>query len=122
MLHYYDTKISGSYCGFFAPYTFKPVCTYYTFVAFGELYALNNQADCVINDCQKGTYALASTNGDKKAILLTNHSEDDQKVTLDADGDFDVYLIDQDNFLTKLDINAKDFVIGKNQVVFIKNY
>ena len=67
-------------------------------------------------------YALASTDGEKKAILLVNNSNDAHRLSLNADGDFNVYLIDEDHFLTQIEVPLKDFVMDKRHVYLIKNY
>ena len=123
MLCYYDTKLySNPYCGFFRPVTGEPVCTYYSFVAFGELLALKSQAECYFEDMEGEMYALASTDGEKKAILLVNNSNDAHRLSLNADGDFKVYLVDETHFLTQIEVPLKDFVMDKRHVYLIKNY
>jgi hypothetical protein len=111
-----------AYSGFFAPLTYEPTCTYYAFYAFGELFALKNQVECAFENKEVGAYAVASANGDKKAIMLVNHFEEARQVYIDNVEDCDVYLIDQDHYITKVDFLATNFTIAPNQVVLIKNY
>ena len=85
MLCYYDTRLQAStYGGFFAPLTYEPVSTYYSFVAFGKLYALGTQAETVIEGAEGEFYALAATNGDKNALMLVNRTGETQKLQLEG--------------------------------------
>ena len=122
MLCYYDTRLLASaYGGFFAPLTYEPVCTYYVFAAFGELFALGHQAECVLDRSEEGLYAVAAANGDRKAVMVVNHSQESRRIQTDISPDCAVYLIDRDHFITKTDASAADFVMEPNQVVLIKN-
>ncbi len=123
MLCYYDARLTASaYGGFFAPFTYEPVCTYYSFVAFGELYALKNQVECKCEESYEGVYAIAAANKEQKAIMIVNHSETAQQLSLNVSEGFSVYILDKKHFLTKVDISAEKFTIDANQVVVIKNY
>ena len=125
MLCYYDAKLSaGTYSGFFAPLTLELTCTYYAFAAFGELYTLKDQAFCEIEgkEEKEGFYALAATDGEKKAIMIVNHSEECRQICLDVDDGFSVYVLDQDHYLTKADLSASNFTMEANQIMLIKNY
>lgn len=120
---FYDTRVMPTaYSGFFAPLTYEPTCTYYAFYAFGELYTLKNQVECAFENKEVGAYVVASKNGDKKAIMLVNHFDEERKVQINNVSDCEVYLIDQDHYITKADVSATDFVIAPHQVVLIKNY
>lgn len=121
VLCYYDAKIGiGNYAGFFDAYTYEPVCTYYVFKAFGELYALGSQVECKIE--ADGLYAVSAKNEEKKAVLLSNVSGESQDIKINLDSDFKVYLIDENNFTTETNFNPCDFRLENNQVVLIKNY
>ena len=121
MLMYYDAKYVSvsAYGGFYDLATFEPSCVYYAFKAFGELYALENEAEC---NCDKnGVYALAAENGEKKSIILSNLKED-VEITANLSDGFNVYIIDKDNFITKTDFNPNKFVLKENTIVVIKNF
>ena len=123
LLCYYDSKlVAGAYSGFFAHLTLKLTCTYYAFVAFGELYALKHRTLCECDCAEDGFYALAAADGEKKAVLLVNFSEEARRVTADVEDGFSVYLLDQEHYLTKCEYTAKAFKIEANQVILIKNY
>ena len=121
MLMYYDARYVSvsAYGGFYDVSTFKPSCVYYCFKAFGELYALGNEVEC---SCDiDGVYALAAQNGEKKAVILSN-IKDDVKIETELSKGFYVYIIDQDNFITKTELNPSEFTLRKNTVAVIKNF
>ncbi len=69
----YDMRISHpDYSAFFDVKTKLPHQTYYTFVAFNTLYKLGQQVEC-IGDTE-GLYAVAATNGQKHALMISNIS------------------------------------------------
>ena len=120
ILCYYDGRIGMTpYAGLYNPLTRKPCCTYYAFKAFGELYSLGTQAECSYTE---NIYAIAATDGEKSAVMMTN-LEDDVKIETNLDANsFVIYVIDQDNYLTETEINPVRFTLKKNQVVLITNY
>jgi len=98
-----------------------PVCTYYAFQAYGELYALGQrvEASCELDE----VYTLAATDGEKKAVIVCNYSHDTHKdLELNLDDSFDVYLVDEFNYLVKTHKNPSKFQLRTNQVALIKNY
>lgn len=121
MLMYYDAKYlsASAYGGFYDVATREPSCVYYAFKAFGELYALGNEVE---SKCAKdGIYSVAARSGDKKAIILSNTKED-ARIISNLPEDFCAYIIDKDHFLTKAEINPKEFILKENTVVLFKNY
>jgi hypothetical protein len=122
MLNYYDARIGISvYGGMFDPLSYKPNCVYYTFLAFGEMYKLGKQAECGFDTEKNGIFALAATDGEgKRAILLANTSGADERIITGLDG-YTAYLIDRDNYMTKLD-SASEFTLGNDKTVYIKNF
>ena len=121
MMCYYDSRIGASnYGGLFDPMQLKAVSTYYALAAFGELYALGTQMFCETEG--EGIYAQAAADGDRKAVLLTNFSENEAEIALNVDDDFDVYLLEKDVFLEKTEQKPSALHLKANQVVLIKNY
>lgn len=120
MLMYYDAKYValGAYACFYDVNTYEPSNVYYVFKAFGELYRLGSQAEVSL-DAEK-VLALAAVNGDEKAVLITNTTEEDVTVKTNLEGDFEAYLIDIDHLMTKEDINPNEFTLKKEQVILIK--
>ena len=120
ILCYYDARIGQSvYGGMFNPITHKPFCLYYSFKAFGHLYTLGNQAKCECDE--KGLYAVAAANGDSKAVMVVNASENDMDVNINIGNDFSVYLVDEKHSLEKAEANAESFTLKANQVALVKN-
>lgn len=123
LMCYYDSRlIASAYGGLFAPLTYQPVCTYYSFLAFNELYQLKNQAECIWENRDEGLYALAATDGKEKAAMIVNHSNKPQEICLHTEENFDVYLLDREHFLTESSLSANCFTLAANQVALIKNH
>ncbi|MBE6667768.1 MAG: hypothetical protein E7607_05625 [Ruminococcaceae bacterium] len=103
MLCYYDTRLVASvYGGFFAPLTYEPVSTYYSFAAFGKLYALGTQVESCVECEDKGFYAVAASNGRKNAVMLVNQTGKTQELTFEGVdlSDAHVYKIDQKHLMS----------------------
>ena len=116
ILCYYDARIGQSvYGGLFDPLSYKPLCTYYSLKAFGELYSLGNS---VAVNCPKrdGIYALGATDGSSRAALIVNTCKETRLYT-NLTGR--VYLVDHDHMLEATDLNPADFVLGENQVALV---
>jgi hypothetical protein len=120
MLCYYDAKMAGigRFAGMFNGLTRKPFCLYYAFYAFGQLYALGTQAKCETDHDE--LYALAATDGNQKAVLMTYMGEGEIEVTTEFEEGAEVYLVDEAHMLEKVDYNAANFTLKQHQVVFIK--
>jgi len=101
----------------FAPLTYQPVCTYYSFLAFGELYTLGTQVASSTDD--KEIYTLAATDGEKKAIMIVNTAREARELTVNVDGSWTVSLIDREHLLTETDLCAQRFTLQPNQVAFL---
>ena len=75
------------------------------------------------NECECDTqnqdiHALAATDGNTKAVLIANMTED-KIIETNLDG-FDVYLVDENHNLEKIDVDSKKFELLENQVVLLK--
>lgn len=74
MLNFYDARIGTSqYGGMFNPDTWEPYLTYYTFMMFGDLYALGNEVE---TSCDEDTLKVGGAAKDGRAVLLiaNNHA------------------------------------------------
>lgn len=103
MLCYYDARATASaYGGFFAPLTYEPVSTYYSFAAFGKLYALGTQVKTEISCDESGLYAVAATNGKKHALMISNCTGKAQELSLEGIdmSDAYIYIVDQRHLLS----------------------
>jgi len=121
MLLYYDAGFASinAYAGFFDVVTLEPSCVYYSFKAFGELYMLKNEAECICSG--DNVFAVAATDGERKSVIISNIRKD-VDIEMNVSDEFSVYIIDADNFITKTDLNPKSFVLKENTVAVIKNY
>ena len=120
VLCYYDARLGISqYGGLFNPETLTPYCTYYAFKAFGVLYRLGQQTECLVDGEQ--VYAVAAEKDGEKAVMITNTSGKAQNISLNVDKSFKVYLINRENHMTETDMNACDFTLENNDTVLILN-
>ena len=119
MLCYYDSRlIASAYGGFFAPLTYQPLCTYYAFNAFGQLYRLGNEVLC--SSDEKDLYVLAAASGEEKAILVVNFSGEARDVSVNITDDFTAYCIDENRLLEPVNISAHSFTMEPNQVMLLR--
>ena len=80
---------------------------------------LGTQAASVING--DDLYCVAAMDGDKKAALISNLG-DEREITTNLCSCMKAYLIDQDHLMTEAELDPKKFTLGKNQVVYFKNF
>lgn len=81
---FYDARCNmGIYAGLFDCVSFKPLPTYYSFVAFGELYKRSKQIQ--IGELPEGVYACASRDADG-CIVMANVTEEEKAIELDLIG------------------------------------
>ena len=119
MMCYYDARFDTSvYGGLFNPLTAQPFCTYYSFKAFGQLYAMENQAE-VTGDFGGGLYAMAATNGKERGILITNIGEE-KEIETNLGRGYRVYAIDEKHFMTKKRISVKKFKLKQYDTLYIE--
>ena len=68
-------------------------------------------------------YTLAAADGEKKAVIVCNYSNDTHKdLELNLDDSFTVYLLDESRYLVKTHKKASKFQLRTNQIALIKNY
>ena len=80
MLMYYDTRPTSSYNGLFEFITYKPLKTYYVFIAWAKLAELGKELK-VTADKRKGLYYTAATDGKGKyGILISRYFDHDRTV------------------------------------------
>ena len=102
---YYDAYPARRYCGLYTFPGYRPTKTYYSFYAFNRLYRLG---DCVGVKVfgEEQASAMAATDGENKAILLANYSENEQHILLDLEGvdektEFVLYVTDENRTYEK---------------------
>ena len=116
---YYDARFGISvYGGLFNPLTAEPFCTYYSFKAFGKLYAMENQIE-VTGDLTDGLYAMAATDGSSRGILITNIGEE-KEIETDLGRGYVAYAIDEKHFMTKKRISVKKFKLKQYDTLYIE--
>ena len=117
MLCYYDSRIGPSvYGGMFNPITYQPFCLYYGFKAFGELYKMGRQAECVTEG--EDVYAIAATNEQEQAVMVVNVGEP-QTIVTNLEG-FQAYLVDETHHLEPVELDCTCFTIGENEILYFK--
>ncbi|MBQ7337920.1 MAG: hypothetical protein IJW40_05630 [Clostridia bacterium] len=115
ILCYYDARIAASmYGGLFNPMNHKPLCTYYAFKAFGELYALGNEVACESNDTKLLALAACDQEGDRQALMVVNLGED-TAFTCDFAAEH-VYLIDAEHMMEEVSCDPAVLPIAKNRI------
>ncbi len=119
MMCYYDARIDISvYGGLFNPLTLEPFCTYYSFKAFGKLYAMGNQVE-VTGEPGDGLYAMAATNGTKHGILITNIGEE-KEIETNLGRGYTAHVIDEKHFMTKKRISVNNFKLKQYDTIYIE--
>ena len=116
ILCYYDARIGQSvYGGLFNPITWKPFCTYYAFLAFGELYTMKNQIAGGIHE--NGLYAVGAADDKTRGVLLVNIGEK-KTVTTNLSKEMKAYRIDENHFLTPANIDPASFTAEQYDVFY----
>ena len=119
MMCFYDARFSTCvYAGLFNPLTAEPFCTYYSFVAFGRLYKMENQVE-VTGDLCDGLYAMAATDGSARGILITNIG-DEKTIETNLGRGYTAYQIDEKHFMTKKRVSLKSFKLKKYDTLYIE--
>ncbi len=134
--NYYDARMPTWYNGLFKPNgriygkNVDALKTFYTFRAFGELYAMGNSAYVSYDD---GIFVCAAKNGDESAILLVNHSDEEREIETEISGlsdkvsEITTYLISEEYSLEQIKreyLKDKSFklynFLKPHNVIFIK--
>lgn len=117
---YYDARIdAGVFGGLFNPDTAKPVSTYYSLFAFGKLRSLGNEVSLTIEG--EKVYALAAVDSERKkrAVLIANIGKDTEVKTNIGKGAL-CRLIDREHLFTEEALDAGNFTLKENQVIYIE--
>ncbi|MBQ4136915.1 MAG: hypothetical protein IJD67_02290 [Clostridia bacterium] len=119
MLNVYDARIGlGDYGCLFDTHTYLPNLSYKSFIAFNELYKLGTQVKCELE--RNGLYAVAATNGTKKAVLIANETENSFELSIPACEGMDVYIISDVHSLGPVAYDPASFTLDKYSVALIK--
>lgn len=81
---FYDARCGmGIYSGMFDCMTYKPLPSYYSFVAFGELYKRKNQA--YVSELPYGSFALAARGESDGCVVFANTTDKDINASLNLE-------------------------------------
>ena len=80
----YDAKFGGGYGPLFSPLNHRPWHTYYTLVAFGMLYKLGEEIGVTLDGDREGVYAIAATDGNKRALMIVNISDSTKPIEIEG--------------------------------------
>ena len=117
---YYDAQIGAScYGGLFNPLTYEPLCTYYPFLCFGEMYKMGTCTEAISDTDNLYVFAAKGAN-DENALLAANINNYDLEVTTNLSSDMTVYTIDEENMYAKTSLNPQKFTLKAYQTVYIK--
>ena len=118
---YYDARIGQSnYGGLFNPLNYQPLCTYYSFKAFGELYALGHRAETSGGNSDVRVLAACDGTADGKRAVLIANTGSAVAVETGLPG-MKVCLVDCDHFLTEAALDSAAFPLAENQVALLLN-
>ncbi|MBQ9545503.1 MAG: hypothetical protein IJV00_10305 [Clostridia bacterium] len=79
---FYDARVDRSRFGsLFDPLSYKPLVSYYVFIAFNELYQLKNRLD--VAGVPEGVWADAATDGKRTLVLIANPTDETKQIALD---------------------------------------
>jgi hypothetical protein len=119
MLMYYNFTANSGYNGAVNTITAQPFKAYYSFYYFGQLYALGNRVECA-SDTKK-LYAMAATDGNKKAIVLCNHSSEPQTVKVSgAEGNATVYMTDETHVFDAIEADIDEIKLDAFAIALIE--
>ena len=128
MMMYYDARPDKEYNGLWDSDFMLPLKGYYTFGFFSSLYRLGDQASLECDD--PDIYALAATDGNERAAVISYYTCDPEakekaiKITVDHDGEYDIYLLDSAHDGEKISsVPSREFEIAMqpNTVIKITN-
>jgi hypothetical protein len=121
MMLYYDFRFWSSYCGPVNPVNFTPFKAYYSFYTFGQLYSLGQCVECSCDG--DNVYALAATDGEKKALLIVNHNNDSEvvaSVSAENGGVAKVFAVDEQNDFAEIEADVSALAIPANAIRYIE--
>ncbi len=118
---YYDARCAvSSYAAMFDPMTEKPFKLYYAFPAFNELYRLGTEV--AFEGGARHVYSLAATDGEKRAVLVVNATEEDAVVSTNLSGMTNAYLLDETHDLDAAPMNPTKFTLPAGTFVLLTDY
>ena len=109
MAMYYDAQMASSYCGLYDCITYKKTKTFYSFVAFGKLYALGSEIETFCSE--QNIQVLGAMGIDRKGLMVVNDGNEDKNVEIILSGvdvnTTEIFVIDNDKNFEKVDFQNK---------------
>ena len=119
MMLYYDFRYWSSYCGAVNPLNMTPFKAYYSFYTFGQLYALGKCVEC--SSDTDGIYALAATDGEKKAIAIVSNKNEEVTVSIDGIADTaKIFAVDNENDFAEISGNPTALTIPAYGIRYVE--
>ena len=121
MLMYYNFTANSGYNGAVNTLNAQPFKAYYSFYDFGQLYALGQRVECEITDGER-VYAIAATDGEKKALIIVNHNND-KEITVKVDGfagEAKVSVTDESHANEVVEADLSSLTLGANAIALIE--
>ena len=81
---YYVATLMSSYNGLFDYISYEYQKTFYSFIAFNELYKLSNHVETINNI--ENVFICAATDESRSAILISNYSDQDKIIEVEING------------------------------------
>lgn len=121
MCMYYDGQMASSYCGLFSADKRCVFKAYYAFRAFGELYALGNEALSRTDD--NDLYVCAATDKNRRAALLVNALDEQKEIIFDVSNNIiDCHSTDEDHEWECIEINKNEAVVLPPHAVWLIDF
>ncbi len=120
---YYDAQPDQLYGGLFLRHTDTPSRAYYALKAFGRLRALGAQAE---TEAGTDLTFAAATDGNRRALLVSNHEKEDREIRLSFPGakKIRLYLLDDRHDLSLIAETPCDGIVtvaAKNTVLLAES-
>lgn len=118
---YYDALPTRRYCGLYYFPSKRVTKTYYSFLAFNELYKLGNEVESSVNS-EKQLFVCAASFKNKNAMLIINNNPKAKNVEWDIKGikgKSTAYIIDENRMFLPVKFD-KNFVLPAYAVLLVK--
>jgi hypothetical protein len=98
---YYDAQPDQAYGGLFIRHTDTPSRAYYAVKAFGQLFALKNEAEYA---AETDLSTAAATDGSRRAAVIANYEKEDREIRISFPGarKIRLYLLDGSHDLSPI--------------------
>lgn len=118
---YYDALPTRSYCGLYYFPSIKVTKTFHSFLAFNEIYKLENEVESYANS-EKQLFVCAASSENKNAMLVINNNPQASEVEWDiigTKGKATAFIIDEERMFLPVNFD-KNFILPKYSVLLVK--